>query len=372
MPIRIVQISDLHLSRKRGYAVPNFEAAVRWVNRTRPDLVVATGDLILDDPDDTDDLSFARELFDQLDVPWRALPGNHDIGDNPPDPWLGEPVTAARRDRWRKVWGDDWWSVRLGGWVVIGLDSLLFGTGLAAEAAQWSWLSAQVGRAGDRPVMVALHKPLVAVGGDSQTDLPGPVRERLLSALAPAQVRVVASGHVHQYRAGVVGGLASVWAPPVSFVSKPGEPSRYGATKGVGLVTYTLDGDSVTWRFEKPAGMADLDVGAISGGAPTMREAPLRPAGGFEDAVLSVIASLLPGEVVSYAEVAALAGRPRAARGVGGILRVTGADVPWWRVVRSDGSIASPNPEEQARRLGAEGVEVRDGRVVGPGGRRGV
>lgn len=84
----------------------------------------------------------------------------------------------------------------------------------------------------------------------------------------------------------------------------------------------------------------------------------------FEDAALGVIARLEPGEVVTYGEVAAEAGFPGAARAVGSLLRRTGADVPWWRVVGAGGHLRSPDPARQARLLADDGVLVIDGRVV--------
>jgi alkylated DNA nucleotide flippase Atl1 len=77
-----------------------------------------------------------------------------------------------------------------------------------------------------------------------------------------------------------------------------------------------------------------------------------------------VVAGLASGEVVSYGEVARRAGQRGAARAVGGFLAEHGGDLPWWRVVRADGTIAVHKVHEQARRLRAEGVEVVDGRVV--------
>lgn len=78
----------------------------------------------------------------------------------------------------------------------------------------------------------------------------------------------------------------------------------------------------------------------------------------------SVVADLAPAEVVSYGEVARRAGRPGAARAVGAFLAEHGGDLPWWRVVRADGSLATHKPGDQQRRLRAEGVEVRAGRVL--------
>lgn len=77
-----------------------------------------------------------------------------------------------------------------------------------------------------------------------------------------------------------------------------------------------------------------------------------------------VIASLREGEVVSYGDVAHDAGRPGAARAVGAVLATTELELPWWRVVRSDGRLATEKSSRQAERLRAEGVTVRDGRVI--------
>ncbi|MFP3914242.1 MAG: MGMT family protein [Actinomycetota bacterium] len=87
-----------------------------------------------------------------------------------------------------------------------------------------------------------------------------------------------------------------------------------------------------------------------------------RPA--FEDAVLTVLSGLSPGEVVTYGEVADQAGFPGAARAVGSLLARTGAEVPWWRVVAAGGHLRSPHPQRQARLLAAEGVIVRHLRVT--------
>jgi methylated-DNA-protein-cysteine methyltransferase-like protein len=88
------------------------------------------------------------------------------------------------------------------------------------------------------------------------------------------------------------------------------------------------------------------------------------------DEITAVIASLAPGEVVSYGDVAHDAGHPGAARAVGALLASTDADLPWWRVVRSDGRLVTADPRDQAARLRAEGVTVRHDRVVAaPSGR---
>ena len=82
----------------------------------------------------------------------------------------------------------------------------------------------------------------------------------------------------------------------------------------------------------------------------------------FERAVVRVIKALEPGVLASYGEIAEEAGFPGAARAVGNIL--AGSEgLPWWRVVRSDGTLAAHKVKEQARRLRAEGVRVVNNRV---------
>ncbi len=85
--------------------------------------------------------------------------------------------------------------------------------------------------------------------------------------------------------------------------------------------------------------------------------------------IYAAIAAIPAGRVASYGQIAARAGLPGRARLAGAALRDTpdGLELPWFRVLHANGTIALPRGSkgfrEQARRLRAEGVEVRDGRV---------
>ena len=79
--------------------------------------------------------------------------------------------------------------------------------------------------------------------------------------------------------------------------------------------------------------------------------------------VRDAVRSIPRGETASYARVALMAGKPGAARAVVRALHSLD-DVPWWRVVRSDGSLAEAVAVEQARRLGREGVRVEGRGIV--------
>jgi methylated-DNA-protein-cysteine methyltransferase-like protein len=85
---------------------------------------------------------------------------------------------------------------------------------------------------------------------------------------------------------------------------------------------------------------------------------------GFATRVHEVISALAEGDVASYAQVAALAGRPGAPRAVGAVL-ARSAGLPWWRIVNARGRLVPGHEREQARRLRAEGVAVAANHVVG-------
>jgi O-6-methylguanine DNA methyltransferase len=93
---------------------------------------------------------------------------------------------------------------------------------------------------------------------------------------------------------------------------------------------------------------------------------PARDTGNFAQRVLSVVRRIPPGRVATYGDVAAMAGRPRAARAVGNIMRGCGRpDVPAHRVIAAGGRIGGYGGNEALKRalLAAEGVIVSGARV---------
>lgn len=81
----------------------------------------------------------------------------------------------------------------------------------------------------------------------------------------------------------------------------------------------------------------------------------------FRAQVLKWVRQIPAGQVATYGQIAALAGKPRAPRQVGGILRALGDDseVPWFRVINAQGGISTyrvGSGELQRHLLEAEGV----------------
>lgn len=77
---------------------------------------------------------------------------------------------------------------------------------------------------------------------------------------------------------------------------------------------------------------------------------------------MALVRALQPGDVVSYGEVAREVGRPGAARAVGQVM-ARSADLPWWRVIHSDGRLPAGKEEVAAAHLVAEGHRVVGFRV---------
>jgi len=88
--------------------------------------------------------------------------------------------------------------------------------------------------------------------------------------------------------------------------------------------------------------------------------------------IVDVIWSLREGEVVTYGDIADVAGYPKMSRLVGRILATTDDDLPWWRVVNVAGRLVPGNEPEQMALLKGEGVTVASGHVRNaPSGRFG-
>ena len=268
---RLIQISDTHLARRLTSMIDNFHRVGDYIDARRPDLVINSGDLAFDAPTNRDDLDFARTLHDGLPVTCRYLPGNHDIGDNPTaaGPPPSQPTTEKDRQNFLAAFGEDRWRFEAAGWCFIGLNSLVMNTGLGSEAEQFDWLAAQLADTGGRPVALFLHKPLFL---DSPDDpelaasairyVPVAARTRLVEMFRAVDLRLVASGHLHQRRDVSFGRTRHVWAPSVGFIISDKRQEVIG-TKEVGLVEYRFRPDGFDVRHVRAPGQTDVDMDSL-------------------------------------------------------------------------------------------------------------
>jgi hypothetical protein len=264
---RVILVSDTHLSASAPQAQANWDAVVSYVGGCAPDLVIHLGDLSLDGAGNAADLRHGRTQLDRLPAPWRAVPGNHDIGDNP---WPGAPagiaVDAGRHQRWLDIVGADHWSVTAGGWALVAINAQLLGSGLAAEAAQWSWLEEQASRhRGRQPVALITHKPVTAIGTElaaapAYRFWPLPARCRLARLFGGTPPALVMSGHVHQHRLLRLDGTDHLWVP-TTWAVLPDHVQPVLGAKRCGIVSLTLTtGTPAQQELIEPDGLEQLTV----------------------------------------------------------------------------------------------------------------
>src|SRR5256712_13131976 len=82
----------------------------------------------------------------------------------------------------------------------------------------------------------------------------------------------------------------------------------------------------------------------------------------FVERVHALVCAVPKGRVVTYGQIARLAGRPRAAREVGWIAHAGGDGIPWQRVVNRTGGLASGyrwGRTRHRRALGRDGGRAR-------------
>ncbi len=147
--MRIVQISHTHLSRDKPLFVDNWAPLAALIADQHPDLVIHTGDVTVDGAGVEADLSFSAHLMDELGIRWRAVPGNHDVGDTR---HAHQPVNTERLSAWQRHFGPDRWveDVAEGAqrWRLVGFDVMLMGSGEPEEDEQARWLEQVMAEAG--------------------------------------------------------------------------------------------------------------------------------------------------------------------------------------------------------------------------------
>jgi 3',5'-cyclic AMP phosphodiesterase CpdA len=280
---RVVVLSDIHLSPTHGFFWENWRLARDFANAAKADAVIVNGDLAINGPDCDAEITFAAKALTGLHGRVMVLPGNHDVGDEPPGQDAHQIVNAERLARWDRSFAGDRWVLDAGGWQLVGVNAQLFGSGLARERAQDQWLDEQLSDAG-RPTALFLHKPLFVES--PADDAVGPscmvpsARVRLLDRLQRFNVRLIVSGHLHQHRDRVIGGRRYLWVPAVAFAGAP----QYGGDIRCGLTVLDFAQDRVEVTIERPAGLVSHDLDAIKsyGRYQFLRDMPACPPPGAD------------------------------------------------------------------------------------------
>jgi 3',5'-cyclic AMP phosphodiesterase CpdA len=274
---RVVLISDIHLSPTHGFFWQNWCIARDFANAIRSDAVIVNGDLAINGPDSDAEIAFGAKALGGLSGRVLALPGNHDVGDEPPGQDPGQIISETRLARWDRSFGGGRFVLDLDGWRLVGVNAQLFGSGLSREAEQNRWLDAQLASPVGRRLALILHKPLFTehAGEDipSVASIVPAARGELLDRLKRAGVRLVVSGHLHQHRDRVIDGIRHLWLPSTAFTAS----EQRGGDPACGLAILDLAADRVTVAIERPSGLVSHDLKAIKGRHRFLREMPPAP-----------------------------------------------------------------------------------------------
>jgi 3',5'-cyclic AMP phosphodiesterase CpdA len=260
----VVVVSDSHFSIRTPEAEQNWAAVVRRVEDIGPDLVVHVGDVSIDGAHEPEELRLARRQLDQLGRPWLAVPGNHDVGDNPNGVVSDEDVTRERLARWGDAVGTDRWVVELGEWRLVGINAQLFGSGGQDEDDQWAFIEHSL--MDPQRTMLVTHKPLTAgveelVAAPPYRFIPAPARDRLTELCHDGGVEVVVSGHVHQQRRLEAAAMTHLWATTTWAVLPDWLQPPVGVKRcGILEVELPAVGDPAVACVE-PKGMVQLTLG---------------------------------------------------------------------------------------------------------------
>ena len=249
-PIIIAQISDTHVGLPRSSKTNEpidtrgqLARVVQLIHDRRPDAVIVSGDI----GETPDAWQQARQILSRLNRPVYFLPGNHD-------------ENGHNLERYRAVFGRDYYSFRVGFVEFYAIDSQLLGnfenfsaqplppmTPQAEMASEqmFAWLTREQDhrQAKDVRVRIAVqHVPLAR--GPSGQDLapdpklywsiPEPYRSREVQALKRLGIHDVLEGHWHSQLIFQADGFTHHIAPATSWAT--------AGPLGFALHTITPDG----------------------------------------------------------------------------------------------------------------------------------
>jgi 3',5'-cyclic AMP phosphodiesterase CpdA len=254
---RLLHVSDLHTGT---HAEPDVERALaRLVERTEPQLVVASGDLA--HRGRREQLERAAALLRSLGPPVLAVPGNHDL-----------PYTPARFVRpwteFERVWETTEPTATLPGLHVVGLNSArpFRQQGGALSSSQLDGVRQRLAAAEEGALRVAvLHHHLLGAPWRAARKRPVSRRNHVLRTLVDAGADLILAGHIHQaavserHEFEVVGDEARTAVVAIAPGLGRPRPRRLGEAQG--LHVHEADDEAIAIRTFRWSG-GDWKLGA--------------------------------------------------------------------------------------------------------------
>ncbi|HVY00203.1 MAG TPA: metallophosphoesterase [Pseudorhodoplanes sp.] len=244
--VRIVQISDTHISPTKRHFYSNWPPLKAWLAAQQPDFIVHSGDITVDAADQEEDAAHCAALLNELGVPVLAVPGNHDVGEAGN---AHQPPTRERNERFRRYFGPDRWVRDVGGWRLIGFNTMLLGSGERDEAEQQVWLKAAMANADGRRIAWFTHRPLFIddpqEGDTGYWSVKPDLRKELFKLMQEYPVGIVSTGHLHRWHDMSLDGTRYIWAPSTGFlVGSDQSPPKHGSAR-LGAVIYDINGTDI-------------------------------------------------------------------------------------------------------------------------------
>ncbi|AGI66641.1 hypothetical protein OAN307_c09200 [Octadecabacter antarcticus 307] len=254
----ILQITDTHIVCDGALVSNRLETSValsRLIDRIMSirhqigaiDAVLVTGDL--SDDGSKESYEKFKDLLAPLDLPLLVIPGNHDAR---------EPMRAAFANQFTQD-GPLNWVNQVGDLTVIGLDTLVEGTGKGTlSAPTLDFLETTLANAQNTPILLAMHHPPFLSGINFMDDIGLTNRDAFRDVVSchTGSMRIVC-GHIHSMMVTDVGGHIAISAPsPCSTFNydlRDGAPLGFMALKD-GCLLHTWAVGFQTIRIGPDAG----------------------------------------------------------------------------------------------------------------------
>ena len=203
---RIVQITDLHI-------LADEEATISGVNTSHslakviddiqsltppPELVIASGDLTDDGPEVA--YQNLQKLLNRLSCPVYVMAGNHDETEVMNSVLPGDNIFSQRQsgcDNWQLIFVNT--KIEGGSYGFVSSDEL-------------AWLQQQLAKAGDQPVLLAMHHTPLKLCASATCQLEN-ADELLAVVQRHANVKGLIAGHTHNDVEEVRGNLRIMTTP---------------------------------------------------------------------------------------------------------------------------------------------------------------
>ena len=217
--IRIVQLTDTHILPADHRQFKGLDTAqtlaqvIAAINADadRPDLILATGDLVHEPLPEV--YTRLRAILQQAHYPVFCLPGNHDI------PELMEGALNSGRLSTARLLGCGDWRLILLSTVVVGSEQ-----GYLSDD-ELRFLEAQLQAGGATHLLIALHHPPVDVGSPWMDAMKVSNGAEFLAIIRRyPQVRCVLWGHIHQEFSLRLGTIQLIGSPSTCIQFKPRTP----------------------------------------------------------------------------------------------------------------------------------------------------